>query len=564
MEGNHRTLIIAGIVIIFFMTLVAEVDALRSEKGEWQTKYETENKDDELVDLVRAADGSIVGLGRVGNRTSLEETYQLFRWNATGIEIDRNPLTDLPSGQMYDLELTSTGNFLICGDRLFTKNEVDYRWAVLALYGPDLQHVWHRSYNITGQDTAMSVVEAKNGGYIMVGKSFPTPYRNYPDGLLIRTDLEGRYLWNRTYGRIGRRDVLRAVTEDADTRDIIVVGDTNQFRTQNLNTDAWFLRISEDGDTIHHDVDYGGSYYEYIHDLVELPDGTLMMVGSVPVDERAVDGLVIHIDRNGSHIGTFTYGGAAYDYFTAGIASRPDGVLLVGRTSSHVQNASEENDPYNFWIVQIRNDGTMLWEVFNQGGIRNDEAIAVVQKTDFNIIVGGSIGAEELEDDFWVVQVPVTDSDGDDIIDLADAFPKNPKEWIDTDLDGYGDNEDLYPNDPTEWADSDGDGYPDNQDHFPNVGWLNAWPQVVLILVVIGDIVLCVWVARTGLLKDLFPDAEPVAVSASYRSRPRKRGNVKRKRSRSPSGKTKAAPPKKVKRAKPALDPKKKKDGGLM
>ena len=56
---------------------------------------------------------------------------------------------------------------------------------------------------------------------------------------------------------------------------------------------------------------------------------------------------------------------------------------------------------------------------------------------------------------------PVQDTDGDGIMDYADAFPDDPLETQDSDGDGVGDNSDPWPNDPTKWIDSDGDGHED-------------------------------------------------------------------------------------------------------
>ncbi len=69
------------------------------------------------------------------------------------------------------------------------------------------------------------------------------------------------------------------------------------------------------------------------------------------------------------------------------------------------------------------------------------------------------------------------DSDGDGIVDLADAFPQDATDWRDRDGDGIGDvadpdddgdgvadAEDRFPFDPTEWEDRDGDGLGDNRD----------------------------------------------------------------------------------------------------
>ena len=72
---------------------------------------------------------------------------------------------------------------------------------------------------------------------------------------------------------------------------------------------------------------------------------------------------------------------------------------------------------------------------------------------------------------------PKPDSDGDGIVDIGDALPNDPREWVDFDGDGVGDvadpdddddgvadTEDVFPFDASEWADADQDGIGDNSD----------------------------------------------------------------------------------------------------
>ena len=74
-------------------------------------------------------------------------------------------------------------------------------------------------------------------------------------------------------------------------------------------------------------------------------------------------------------------------------------------------------------------------------------------------------------------RAPGIDSDGDGIVDAADAAPDDPDDWFDIDGDGIGDNrdpdddndgtpdvDDAFPLDAEEWADADGDGIGDNVD----------------------------------------------------------------------------------------------------
>ncbi|MDE0005969.1 MAG: M12 family metallo-peptidase, partial [Rhodospirillaceae bacterium] len=71
----------------------------------------------------------------------------------------------------------------------------------------------------------------------------------------------------------------------------------------------------------------------------------------------------------------------------------------------------------------------------------------------------------------------LSDTDGDGIVDPADALPEDPGEWVDLDADGIGDladadvdgdgvanADDPFPYDGTEWEDRDDDGIGDNSD----------------------------------------------------------------------------------------------------
>ena len=60
------------------------------------------------------------------------------------------------------------------------------------------------------------------------------------------------------------------------------------------------------------------------------------------------------------------------------------------------------------------------------------------------------------------------DGDQDGRPDAQDAFPNDPKEWLDSDKDGVGDNGDALPNDASETLDTDKDGVGNNKDAFPN------------------------------------------------------------------------------------------------
>jgi hypothetical protein len=76
-------------------------------------------------------------------------------------------------------------------------------------------------------------------------------------------------------------------------------------------------------------------------------------------------------------------------------------------------------------------------------------------------------GVPDVLDAFPFDPLESKDSDGDGVGDNGDAFPLDPTETKDSDSDGTGDNQDVFPLDPTESKDSDSDGVGDNKDAFP-------------------------------------------------------------------------------------------------
>lgn len=146
----------------------------------------------------------------------------------------------------------------------------------------------------------------------------------------------------------------------------------------------------------------------------------------------------VFVDWNASSIGDYPISVRVIPWEEDG--DNPDNNKIT--TSIYVDLDSDADGVPNRQDPDDDNDGVLD---VNDAFPRNP---AESQDTD-----GDGIGNNEDEDD-----------DGDGLVDVEDLFPADSSETIDTDGDGIGDNADAFPNDPTESVDIDEDGLGDNAD----------------------------------------------------------------------------------------------------
>jgi len=194
--------------------------------------------------------------------------------------------------------------------------------------------------------------------------------------------------------------------------------------------------------------------------------------------------------RGEDGINTLTVDGAGNSY-VATVTRSPD-----YPTSAAIQDSLSGQT--GLGISKFTPDGKLAWSTFlggsddqmiqAPGGIAIDPVTgnvivaAFTASTDFPVVdpfqafnAGSHDAAIAIID-----QSADVDSDGDGVIDAADAFPLDPSEWRDTDGDGVGDANDpdidgdgvanasdAFPQDPLWSVDADGDGIGDASDLFP-------------------------------------------------------------------------------------------------
>jgi gliding motility-associated-like protein len=152
--------------------------------------------------------------------------------------------------------------------------------------------------------------------------------------------------------------------------------------------------------TVEWDKTYGGSGYETLDDALKTEDEGFLLIGSTgsavsgEVSEagKAQDFWVVRIDSTGKKMWDKRLSSGDNDFNDVCLAAiqNTEGYLLVGEKNTGVNIFSDNpvDGHRDIWIVQIRPDGSKIWEK-SYGADGEDQAFSIVKLPDGDYIIGG-------------------------------------------------------------------------------------------------------------------------------------------------------------------------------
>jgi ABC-type branched-subunit amino acid transport system substrate-binding protein len=219
---------------------------------------------------------------------------------------------------------------------------------------------WMKTYG--NNNTYSRFVQlTRDNGFILVGSQRMSDYEDL-DFLLIRTDQNGKLIWNQTFDGKGR-DLGRCVQQTSDG-DFIMTGIVDSDGNQK---GMFLIKIDESGSKLWSQnlTEYGEAGY-YVQ---ECSDGGLIITGYTSTD----DVCLIKTDSDGFVQWSKHFGGSGYDKGSC-VQETDDGDFIVVGTSSSF--GAGDNDVYLF---EVDASGVMLWSI-TFGGFANDGG-SFVQET---------------------------------------------------------------------------------------------------------------------------------------------------------------------------------------
>ncbi len=236
---------------------------------------------------------------------------------------------------------------------------------------------WEKTFGSSGVDSAHSVGQTIDGGYILAG-STNSYGAGLSDAYLVKTDAAGNAEWEKTFGG-SNYDHAYAVQQTSDGG-FILAGYTQSYGAG--GRDVYLVKTDAMGNA-EWEKTLGGSNYDHAYSTQQTSDGGYILAGyTESYGAGSLDVYLVKTDAAGNIEWEKTFGGSTYDYSESVQQTADGGYIIAGATQSYTENW------YYAYVVKTNAEGNAEWEK-TFGGSGWDEAFSARQTTDGGYIIVG-------------------------------------------------------------------------------------------------------------------------------------------------------------------------------
>ncbi len=273
---------------------------------------------------------------------------------------------------------------------------LSFSFTMFASQPPDT--LWTKTFGGSNIDVGYFVQQTNDGGFIIAGytRSFGTMSgRNV---WLIKTDMFGNMLWNKTFG--GNNDEEAYSVRQTIDGGFILAGYTKSFGFG--SNDFYIIKTDSNGNEQWVKF-FGGAQDEEAYDIIQTSDGNYVAAGATSsFGAGGRDVWLIKINTSGNEIWRRTLGGLSSDGARSIQQSTDGGFIITGWTFSQGPGFVG-----NALLLKTDSLGNQLWsKAF--GGSDVDRGLSVQQTSDGGYIFTGYTASSGAGlDDLYLVKTDV-------------------------------------------------------------------------------------------------------------------------------------------------------------
>lgn len=418
-----------NLLFLLFTILCSKV--FNQPSIEWAKCYGGSD-DDGAAKMIQTFDGDFIIAGHTWSKNG-DVQFNHGKCDVLILKIDENGIVkwsktyggsrvERPS----DIKQTSDGGFIFCGPTDSNDGDVSGYHGFPQIGNYDIWVVkldsvgkinWQKSLGGTGYDYARSIIQTRDGGYLVAGNS------NSKDGdvsfnfgstdfWLVKLDNSGTIIWEKSYGGPGS-DEPRSILQTEDGGYLTFgysMGDFIAFRLDSIGNIIWQNH-------------YGGTKWEQPMAAIQTSDGGFLMIGDTDSNDGGLsnnhggqDFLVIKINPSGIIEWQNCFGGSNGDNANAVTQTIDGGYAIAGIASSKDGDVFSNHGNYDYWIIYLDAKGNLIWEN-SFGGMKSDDPYSIIEFENGKFMVSGETFSSDNDivdnhgfRDFWVLKLtPLTE-----------------------------------------------------------------------------------------------------------------------------------------------------------
>jgi len=253
---------------------------------------------------------------------------------------------------------------------------------------------WDETFGDEGTDVANSIIQTKDGGYIIAGFIW-TVYASKQDICVIKLDESGNIEWEKTFDK-DEHDIPYSIIQTKDGGYAIAGGTGKRFWGE---VNCWVIKLDAKGN-MEWDNNFGGTGWDEIYSIIQTKDGSFITTGCVwSKGAGRGDVRVAKLNKRGNLVWDKTFGGSENDETRSIVQTEDGGYVVAGFT------VSEDTGDRDIWIIKLDKEGNKVWDR-TFGGTSEDWANSIIQNKNGDYIVAGwtkSIGVGKT--DVWIIKL---------------------------------------------------------------------------------------------------------------------------------------------------------------
>jgi hypothetical protein len=274
---------------------------------------------------------------------------------------------------------------------------------------------WSKTFGGSNEDISISIIKSVDDGFIIAANSHSNDgdlegfgKTNSHDLWILKLNNDGEIQWSKIYGGSGFEGAnsiiqhkdggfIIAANSTSDDFDLLDAGNKGEG-------DVWVLKLNSDGE-IQWSKTFGGSNQDYIRSFIETKDGGFILVANSESDDFDLldagnkggdDVWVLKLNNDGEIQWSKTFGGTAYDQINSIFEKSSNGYILTGYSKSSdgdLKNNGNSGDS-DVWVLKLNNDGEIQWSK-TFGGLLSDMSFSSVESIDNGIIIALCTNSED-------------------------------------------------------------------------------------------------------------------------------------------------------------------------